>query len=206
MAFDIRPLLQNQRAALLLSEVQRSVVGDQSKLGALAEAAQQVGVIGNSAQLAEAARRAQCPVVHCLASTDPARFGANTNARLFRSAAKRGSDASPHLTEYDTPCPEVWQEGDVLSKRDHGLSPMADSQLERRLRNADIDTVVIAGVSLNIAILNLTMDAVNSGFQVIVASDAVAGIPLDYAKPVMQNTLANISTLASSDEIVAAWH
>jgi hypothetical protein len=49
------------------------------------------------------------------------------------------------------------------------------------------------------------MDAVNNGYQAIVATDAVAGFPADYAPHAMANTLAPIATLASTDDIVAAW-
>jgi nicotinamidase-related amidase len=206
MAFDMSKLLQPGRVALLLSEVQRSVIGDMARRGPLAEAARQAGVIATSARLAEAARERGAPVVHCLASTAPGRFGSNTNARLFIGASKgAGAERPPHDSAADLPCPEVWRDGDVLSLREHGLNPMADSQLDHRLRNRGITTVIVAGVSLNIAILNLAMEAVNNSYQVIVARDAVAGIPADYAVPVISNTLAFIATIASADEIIAAW-
>jgi len=205
MAFDIGKLLQPGRVALLLSEVQRSVIGDQAKLVAMAQAAKDVGVIANSARLAEATRKYGGKVVHCLASTDPKRFGANTNARLFHARRAVPGEVAIHDPSIDVPCPEVWQDGDIVSLREHGLSPMADSQLDHRLRNSGITTVIITGVSLNVAILNLAMNAVNNAYQVIVARDAVAGIPLDYAGPVMANTLSPITTLATTDEIIAAW-
>jgi len=206
MAFDIATLLQPGRAALLLSEVQRSVIGDRARLPAMAEVAAAVGVIANSARLAAAARGNGGTVVHCLASLDPQRFGRNTNARLFMGSGKRGAaDTPPYDGSFDVPCAEVWQEGDVISLRHHGLNPMADSQLDHRLRNAGVTAVVIAGVSLNIAILNLAMEAVNNAYQVIVARDAVSGFPASYAEPVLANTLAPIATLATTAEIVAAW-
>jgi nicotinamidase-related amidase len=207
MAFDMSNLLQPGRVALLLSEVQRTIIGDLAKRGALAQAASEVGVIPNSARLAEAARRHGAPVVHCLANTDPNRFGANANARLFKGAASRSAsgEGPSHDPSGDVPCPEVWRPGDVLSPRDHGLNPMADSQLDHRLRNRGITTVILAGVSLNIALVNLAMDAVNNSYQVVVARDAVAGFPLDFAEPVMRHTLAFIATIATTEEIIAAW-
>jgi nicotinamidase-related amidase len=206
MPIDIGNLLQPGRAALLLSEVQRSVIGDKARLPAMAEAANAAGVIPNSAKLAGAARDNGGTVVHCLASIDPDRFGRNTNARLFMASGKRNrGDVPAYDPAFDVPCQEVWQEGDVVSLRHHGLNPMADSQLDHRLRNAGISTVVIAGVSLNVAILNLAMDAVNNAYQVIVALDAVAGFPSSYAEHVIPNTLAPIATLAGTDDIVAAW-
>jgi nicotinamidase-related amidase len=204
MAFDIGELLQPNRVALLLSEIQRNVIGDMATLVAMAEAAREVGVIGASARLAEATRARGAPVIHCLANTAPGRFGNNVNARLFQGTT-RNAVAAAHDPAGDTPCPEVWRAGDILSIRDHGLNPMADSALDRRLRNRGITTVIIAGVSLNVAIVNLTMDAVNNSYQVIVARDAVAGVPVDYAIPMMKNTLGYLATLATVDEIIAAW-
>jgi nicotinamidase-related amidase len=206
MPIDIGKLLPQGRVALLLSEVQRGVIGDMARLGLLVDAAREVGVIGKSARLAAAAREHGAPVIHCLANTAPGRFGANSNARLFLGAARTGTgERPPYDPAGDTPCLEVWRDGDVISKRDHGLNPMADSQLDHRLRNRGITTVIVAGVSLNVAILNLTMDAVNHSYQVIVARDAVASFPVEYAEPVMKHTLSFIATLASTDDIVAAW-
>ena len=54
MPIDIGNLLQPGRAALLLSEVQRSVIGDKARLPAMAEAAAAANVIPNSARLAAA--------------------------------------------------------------------------------------------------------------------------------------------------------
>jgi nicotinamidase-related amidase len=204
MAFDMSKLLVPGRVALLLSEVQRSVVGDLAKRPELAQAARDAGVIPNSARLAAAARAHNAPVVHCLANTDPKRFGANTNARLFKGVVSR-DEASPNDPAGDTPCPEVWRSGDILSPRDHGLSPMADSQLDRRLRNSGITTVILAGVSLNMALVHMAMEAVNSSYQVIIASDAVAGVPTDYAEPILKYCLSFIATITSTDELIAAW-
>jgi nicotinamidase-related amidase len=206
MAFDMSAILQPRRVAVLLSEVQRSVVGDMAAGRPMAAAAREVGLIQRAAVLAEGARERGAPVVHCLANTGPGRFGASTNARLFKGGAKAAAgERPPHDPAGDTPCPEVWREGDILSPRDHGLSPMADSQLDTRLRNRGVSTVIIAGVSLNVALLHLAMEAVNRSYQVIVARDAVTGVPVDYAGPVMANTLSMIATIATVEEILAAW-
>jgi nicotinamidase-related amidase len=45
---------------------------------------------------------------------------------------------------------------------------------------------------------------VNLGYQVVVASDAVVGVPLDYADAVMENTLSLVAKVSTVDEIVDA--
>lgn len=203
MAFDIGELLRSGKVAVVFSEVQRNIIGDLTD-SVLAQVAKESGVIENSARLANAARARGTSVIHCLVHTSPDRFGANGNARLFKSK-RRDPTAPPHDPANDAPCPEVYTPGDILLFRDHGLHPMADSELDRRLRNAGIETLVVAGVSLNVAMLGLVIEAVNSGYQVIVASDAVSGYPREIHEPVLANTFFMISTLATTDEILAAW-
>ena len=64
---------------------------------------------------------------------------------------------------------------------------------------------MVAGVSVNIAITNLVMDAVNRGYQVVVPRDAVAGVPADYADAVIDNTLAMLATVTTTEAVIAAW-
>jgi nicotinamidase-related amidase len=58
---------------------------------------------------------------------------------------------------------------------------------------------------VNIGLTNLVMDAVNLGYQVVVPRDAVAGLPQEYADAVIDNTLALLATLTTTDELVAIW-
>jgi biuret amidohydrolase len=67
-----------------------------------------------------------------------------------------------------------------------------------------VTSLVIAGVSLNVAIPNLVMDAVNLGYRVVLARDAVAGVPASYGEQVLENTLALLAELVTTDELVAA--
>jgi biuret amidohydrolase len=192
------------RTALVLQEVQNGVIGPVSAFPALADAAAKVGVIQNAARLATAARAAGVPVIHATAENLPGGFGANRNARLFAGARKAGAENTPGTSSV-RPVDEVFALGDLVLPRYHGLSPMADGQLDSLLRNSGITSVVVAGVSLNVAITNLVFDAVNRSYQVIVPADAVAGIPVEYGEQVLRNCLSLIATLTTTDEIVAAW-
>jgi nicotinamidase-related amidase len=49
------------------------------------------------------------------------------------------------------------------------------------------------------------MDAVNAGYQMVMPRDAVAGIPEDYADAVLDNTVALLATLTTTDQLIAAW-
>jgi biuret amidohydrolase len=197
-------LARADRTALVLQEVQNGVIGPVSAFPALADAAAKVGVIQNAARLATAARAAAVPVIHATAENLPGGFGANRNARLFAGARKAGAENTPGTSSV-RPVDEVFAPGDLVLPRYHGLSPMADGQLDSLLRNGGITSVVVAGVSLNVAIPNLVFDAVNRSYQVIVPTDAVAGIPVEYGEQVLRNCLNLIATLTTTDEIAAVW-
>jgi nicotinamidase-related amidase len=191
--------------ALLLQELQEGVVGTNSRLPALAESARVVGVVENAARLVDAARGADIQVVHCTAESMPRGFGANRNARLF-AAARRGSTDKAYGTLTARPVEQLGPApSDLVVPRFHGLSPLNGSSLEQLLRNAGIQTLVVAGVSLNIAIPNLVFDAVNAGYQVVVVTDAVAATPVEYGKAVLEHSLALVATLANTDAIIAEW-
>ena len=191
--------------ALVLQEVQRGVMGTESRLPELADAARRAGAIANIARLTVAARAATVPVIHCTAETlqgpGGGPFGGNHNARLFGGVGRSAPDPS-----WSAPLAEVGPEpGDLVLPRYHGLSPMTGTQLDAVLRNEAVTTIVVVGVSLNVAIPNLVFDAVNRAYQVVVVRDAVAGVPDTYGAQVLDNTLTLISTLTTTDALIAAW-
>lgn len=191
-------------AALVTSECQNGVIGPDAALPELAASAATT-VIPNGARLCAAARKAGVPVLHCTAGRRPDGRGSNTNARLFmamRKATRRielGDTATQVVGEFDV------QPDDFVLSRMHGLSPMAGTDLDPILRNLGVKALVIAGVSVNVAIPNLVMDAVNLGYQVVVPRDAVAGVPASYADAVLDNTISLLAEVVTTDDVLAAW-
>lgn len=190
--------------ALVLQEIQNGVVGDEAVFPELAKAAAAVGVVPNAVRLATAARAAGIPVVHATAENLPGGFGVNHNARLFAAARKAGAANAPGSHAVAPPA-GLAAAGDRVLPRYHGLSPLTGGPLDSLLRNAGVRTLVVAGVSLNVAIPNLVFDAVNRGYQVVVVFDAVAGVPVDYGAAVLRHTIALLATLATTDDVIAGW-
>jgi hypothetical protein len=113
-----------------------------------------------------------------------------------------------HLLE-GTPSVEVIselgpEESDLVVPRRHGVSPFSGTALDVTLRNLGVSTVIVTGVSVNLGVLGLAIEAVNLGYQVVVATDAVCGVPQDYAASVLRETIALIATLATSEQIIGA--
>ena len=190
-------------AAVVTSECQNGVIGRESVLPELAAAAAQT-VIPNGARLCAAARSAGVPVVHCVAGRRPDDRGSNRNARLFGAMLK-----SPVRLDLGTPAADVVPEFDVqpsdlVLSRIHGLNPMAGTDLDPILRNLGVTTLVVVGVSVNVAVTNLVMDAVNHGYQVVLPRDAVCGVPASYADAVIDNTLALLATVTTTDALLEA--
>ena len=192
------------RSALITSECQNGVIGPVAALPYLAEAASST-VIPNGRRLCRAARAADIPVLHCTAGRRADGRGSNTNARLFMAMRKAprpielGDTATQVVDEFEV------QPGDFVLSRMHGLSPMAGTDLDPILRNLGVNVLVIAGVSVNVAVPNLVMDAVNLGYQVVVARDAVAGVPAEYADAVIENTLSLIAEVVTTDDVIKEW-
>jgi nicotinamidase-related amidase len=189
--------------AIVTSEVQNGVVGERSALPALADAA--APMIGRLARLCTAARAASVPVIHATASRRDDGAGSNTNARLFLAVRKSPVALLPGSFESQV-VPELGPEpADLVLNRLHGLNPMAGTDLDPVLRNLGVTTIIVTGVSVNIAITNLVMDAVNLGYQVVLPRDGVCGLPASYAESLIDNTLSLLATVTTVDDLVAAW-
>jgi len=204
MALDLQELVAVGHTALVTQECQGAVVGEQAALPQLAEIAQRQA-IPNVARLAAGARQAGVPVIHCLAMRRLDGQGSNHNARLFLGMLKTAVPLTP-----GTPAVQVVPEigvaaSDVVLSRLHGLGPMGGTDLDPVLRNLGVTTIVGVGVSVNVAMLNFAMDAVNHGYQFVIPRDAVAGIPESYANDVLDNTLSLLSTLTTTDDVLTAW-
>jgi len=203
VALDLSELLDPKHTALVTQEIQRGVVGDLSQLPDLAEAARKV--LPEIARLASAARAAGVPVIHCTAERRADGRGANRNARIFQYMAKTpvtllpGSDAAAIVPEVPV------EASDLVMPRLHGLSPFQGTELDFVLRNLGVRTIVGVGVSVNVAITNLALDAVNAGYQMVIPRDAVAGFPTEYVEMVFQHTLGAVATLTDGDAVTKAW-
>ena len=71
--------------------------------------------------------------------------------------------------------------------------------------NLGCRTLIIVGVSTNVAIPNAVFDAVNLGYQVVLPVDAVAGVPVGYSDIIIRNSLSLVATTTSTDEVLACW-
>lgn len=189
--------------AVVTQECQGAVIGPDAGLALLAAEARRLA-LPNIVRLLPAARAAGVRVVHCLVRRRPDGLGSNHNAKIFAMSGA-GVDIAPGSPGAAL-LPELGPEPtDLTLSRRHGVGPMGGTDLDAVLRNLGVTTIVVVGVSLNIAIPNLVMDAVNAAYRVVVPRDAVAGIPADYGDAVITNTLSLLATITTTDELLEAW-
>ncbi|NKY57813.1 cysteine hydrolase [Nocardia flavorosea] len=196
-------LIAPERTALVTQECQGAVVGPDAGLAALADEARREA-LPNIAALLPVARAAGVRVVHCLVNRRADGLGSNHNAKLF-AVGRRGVAVTPGSRGAQL-LPEFGPEpADLVLTRTHGLGPMGGTDLDAVLRNLGVRTIVAVGVSLNVAIPNLVMDAVNAAHEVVLPCDAVAGVPAEYDAAMIENTLSLLATVTTTRELLDIW-
>ncbi|MFI9257609.1 cysteine hydrolase [Streptomyces sioyaensis] len=190
---------------LLTVECQRGVVGPDSALPELAEAARTSGALANVARLVAAAHDAGVQVLHAIAERRPDGRGASHNARLFKAAERLPVQQLAGSTAVRVADPIPVTEDDLVVRRLHGLSPIAGTEVDALLRNLGCRTLVVTGVSANVAVPNAVFDAVNLGYTAVVPADAIAGVPAEYTPAMVRNTLALVATVTTTEEVLTSW-
>ncbi|OMC45695.1 isochorismatase [Mycobacterium sp. IS-2888] len=199
----LQDLAAPAHTAIVTQECQGAVIGPHAGLAALAKEARRVA-LPNIVRLLPAARAAGVRVVHCLVQRRPDGLGSSHNAKIF--ALGRGEVDIVPGTPGAAVLPELGPEPtDLVLSRWHGVGPMGGTDLDAVLRNLGVSTIVVVGVSLNIAIPNVVMDAVNAAYRVIVPRDAVAGIPTEYGEAIIANTLSLLATITTTDDLLGVW-
>ncbi|MER6473007.1 cysteine hydrolase [Streptomyces collinus] len=199
---ELRALLDPTGTVLLTVECQRGVVGPDGALPELAREARSSGALRNVARLVAAAHTGGVQVIHALAERRPDGRGASRNARLFRAAERLPVQQLTGTTAVRVAPPIEVAEEDLVVRRLHGLSPIQGTEVDALLRNLGCRTLVVTGVSANVAVPNAVFDAVNRGYTVVVPADAVAGVPAEYTHAMIRNTLALVATITTTDRLL----
>ncbi len=200
---SLAELAAPQHTAIVTPECQGAVIGPDAGLAQLADEARRVA-LPNITRLLPVARAAGVRVVHCTVQRRPDGLGSNHNAKIFHIG--RGEVNIRPGTPGAAVLPELGPEPtDLVLSRWHGVGPMGGTDLDAVLRNLGVTTIVVVGVSLNLAIPNVVMDAVNAAYRVVVPRDAVAGIPTEYGNAIIDNMLSLLATITSTDDLLRSW-
>ncbi|MDA8046141.1 MAG: cysteine hydrolase family protein [Actinomycetota bacterium] len=206
MALDPE-LVAPGRTAIVVNEMQRGVVGDRASLPMLVEAA--APAVAATGELVRVGRAAGVEVVHCVAANRVDAKGGMQNT-VFAARARKAAQEHPPRQEDVAAFSEVVPEisvapSDIVLPRLHSMSPFTDTGLDMILRNLGVSTVVAAGVSLNIGVFGLVIEAVNRAYDVVLVTDACAGVPIEYGRMVVDHSLGLLARRTTVAELSAIW-
>ena len=205
MPIELKDILQPKTTAVITVECQRGVIGSGGPLSALADAVRDSGLVPRAASVLDAARATGATVMHGTVVRRADGGGTTANCRLFAVTRKSKGPGLLAGSEPQKIIPEFGPgENDYFVPRHHGVSLFHDTELDSLLRSLGVRTIVLLGVSLNIALLGTTIEAVNRGYQVVMPRDGVTGTPPEYAEMVLEHTVRMLATVTTCAEIVDA--
>jgi nicotinamidase-related amidase len=202
MAFDLSRYLSTSSCSVLVFECQEGVVGAGSLLPTLAQSVRDGGVIDSIAGLLSSARTAGVNVLYCNAEKRLDGIGNPFNTPLEMRMRAQGGGV-PEIG--DVVAEVAPKDGDVVIRREHGMTGFYESGLDAYLRNMGTKTVILTGVSVNVGVLGTAIEAVNRGYTVVVPTDCVAGDPPEYAEAALRYSVRNIAFLSTREEIETIW-
>jgi nicotinamidase-related amidase len=171
----IRGLEPGIRAALVVSEVQNAIANPAYIDTSLAAQAAERGIVAKINELAAGFRAAGAPVIFAVIAARTADFaGFRVNCALAAGIRRKGhlvagtAGAAIHDDLLVEP-------SDIVSGRAHGMAPFTGTTLDATLRGYGVETVVLSGVSTNIALPGAATEAVGLGYNVVLAEDCSAG-------------------------------
>jgi nicotinamidase-related amidase len=208
MAKDLRELTDPKTTAIVINEMQEAIAGRLAKapLDALAKVVREHQVVEHLAALLKAARRAGAHVFHGVYETRPDKLGTSVPTPLVEQMVKlgappliKGSAAVAIMRELGP------EDGDFIISRTHGWHPFEGTELDSILRDIGVRTVIAAGVSINIGVQGIVVEALNRNYRAIVAADCAAGFPPEYAEMSLKHGVGIVAHVATAKEIAAAW-
>ena len=198
MPLDLSGVLVPAHTAVLVIECQVGVLGPDSPVADLARSVREGTLVPTLAHFLADARAAGARVYHC--TVEAGAHESLASSPLGARTRGRSGVAGAILPELG-PDPR-----DVVAPRNHGLTIFHETGLDAQLRGAGIGTVVLTGVSVNIAITGAAIEAVNRGFTVVIPSDCVAGYPPSFASDALRYSLRNLAYLSTAEAISAVWN
>jgi nicotinamidase-related amidase len=199
---DLTEILDPARCAVVNMECQENLLGPNAVIPALAQAAAEVGLVETLAGLFESARAAGVRIFYCTDERRTDGLGLAENMPIQQRILDGGASYGGHGPVL---APIAPQPADVVFRREQGVTGFFATGLDQYLRNTDVRTLVVTGVSLNLAVLGTAIEAANRGYSVVVPPDGVAGVPQEYVDAVLRFTVQQIGYTATSQLIRERW-
>jgi nicotinamidase-related amidase len=198
--------LDTDRTALCIVEMQNDLVhesniGKRGIRGVLATQVQKRGVIPKLQVVIASARARQVPILyinvclkpgfprpdtllHRLGQREPTLIEGTWGVQIHEALAARSED--------------------FVLERTVGIDGSYGTQLYPVLRQLKRTTMLIAGVSTNLAVEGVVRASVNRGFDMVVIEDCCASHPDEWHSFSVENILPLIATVTTSEAVIRA--
>ena len=200
----VRGLEPGKRAALVVNEMQNAITNPAYIGTPLTGQVTERGIVGRINTLTAAFRAAGAPVIFTVIAARRADFeGFRVNCALAAGIRRKGhlvAGTAPAAVHDDL----VVAPGDIVCGRAHGMAPFTGTTLDATLRGYGIDTVVLTGVSTNIALPGAATEAVGLGYSVVLAEDCTAGATPETHHMQVTQHLRLLATIADADSVIAS--
>ena len=200
----VRGLEPGKRAALIVNEMQNAIANPAYIGTPLASQVTERGIVAGINTLTTAFRAAGVPVIFCTIAARTADFdGFRVNCALAAGIRRKGHlvDGTANAAVHDD---LVVEPSDIASHRSHGMAPFTGTTLDATLRGYGIETVVLSGVSTNIALPGAATEAVALGYDVVLAEDCTAGATPETHQMQVTQHLPLLATVTDAASVIAA--
>ena len=197
-------LALNGKPALIISECQRGVIEPaMAGFAGLAAEAEARDIVPRIADLARAFRAAGAPVVHAPIAHRPD-FADVPPTSLIAALARKHRRMTEGSAEVDFVAALVPEAQDLVVWRSSGMVAFNGTALDAILRRLGVATVVLSGVSTNLAIAGCALTAADLGYQVVIAEDCIAGSDPRSHAVIVEAQLRMIARIATAADVIAA--
>jgi nicotinamidase-related amidase len=199
-------VLPVERSALCVVEMQNDIVhesnvGERGLGGVLAMQVQKRGVIPKLQALTAAARARRVPVLYINFCGKPGFPRPNTRLHRLSASKPRLVEGTWGVQVHEALTPQAH---DFVLERTVGVDGSYGTQLYPVLRQLGRTTMLMTGVSTNLAVEGIVRASVNRGFDVVVIEDCCASYPDEWHRFSIDNIMPLLATVTSSDAILAA--
>jgi len=200
----VRGLEPGKRAALVVNEMQNAIANPAYIGTSLAGQVTERGVVGRINTLTAAFRTAGAPVIFTVIAALRADFeGFRVNCALAANIRRKGHlvAGTANAAIHDD---LIVEPSDIVCHRSHGMAPFTGTDLDATLRGYDIETVVLSGVSTNIALPGAATEAVGLGYNVVLAEDCSAGATSETHHMQVTQHLRLLATITDAASVIAS--
>src|SRR3984885_6925055 len=200
----VRGLEPGKRAALVVNELQNAIANPAHVDTPLAAQVTARGIVARINTLTAAFRAAGAPVIFCtIAARTPDFDGFRVNCALAAGIRRKGHlvTGTANAAVHDD---LVVEPSDIISHRSHGMAPFTGTALDATLRGYGVETVVLTGVSTNIALPGAATEAVALGYNVVLVEDCTAGATPETHQMQITMHLPLLAAVTDAESVIAS--